>query len=521
MIERSPIVRWGRWLCSWRGVRWHLILLAWILSLIALFYAVENWRGRRAWNQLHDRLIAQGEKLDFKDFVPKPVSGDQNFAAIPVVKTWFQSPTNRVSYDPFPDRWSQAYALVSSPGKDSAQHRHFTDLVAWEMAFAAVRSGGSSAGHKLVSKERSREESAKAAAVVLEELKPDAPIFEELRAVCQRPNGLYPIEYNTDVPWSILLPHLSKIKAACQRLMLKASAELAVGNSQQALEDIKLMLRLADSVKAEPILVSHLVRLASWRLAIVPVWEGLAEHRWSDAQLVELQQMLQPRFLHDVELALRAERAASLYTIDYVRRNGGIGLLGSLSDPVSASSESLSELIRPLAPRGWYRWEQVNYCRLWEGYLRGGFNVAEQRVMPAQMVSNSRRVQAELGDNPLAILLHHRVFAKMLMPSMEKVVLRTATGQTVAQFAALGCALERYRLAKGQFPEQLGELVPQFVPSLPNDIITGQPYKYRRADQGNPVLYSVGWNVKDDQGEPGKELFDAEQGDWVWTYLRQ
>jgi hypothetical protein len=56
---------------------------------------------------------------------------------------------------------------------------------------------------------------------------------------------------------------------------------------------------------------------------------------------------------------------------------------------------------------------------------------------------------------------------------------------------------------------------------LPKDALTGEPYKYRRADDGQFVLYSVGWNEKDDGGtvalsEDGS--VDVRNGDWVWEY---
>ena len=82
----------------------------------------------------------------------------------------------------------------------------------------------------------------------------------------------------------------------------------------------------------------------------------------------------------------------------------------------------------------------------------------------------------------------------------------------------MACALERYRLANGQFPENLQALVPRFIAHLPNDVITGEPFKYRRAGDGRFVLYSVGWNEKDDGGVPGKTMFDETEGDWVWEY---
>lgn len=61
--------------------------------------------------------------------------------------------------------------------------------------------------------------------------------------------------------------------------------------------------------------------------------------------------------------------------------------------------------------------------------------------------------------------------------------------------------------------------MPRFISSLPHDVITGEPYKYRRTDDGQFVLYSVGWNEKDDGGVPGTTYFSNEtHGDWVWRY---
>ncbi len=95
---------------------------------------------------------------------------------------------------------------------------------------------------------------------------------------------------------------------------------------------------------------------------------------------------------------------------------------------------------------------------------------------------------------------------------------RIAQAQTVVNEAAIACALEKYRLANGQFPANLESLAPKFISLLPDDVVSGEPYKYRRTDKGQFVLYSVGWNEKDDGGTPGKTLFDDKEGDWVWSY---
>ena len=70
------------------------------------------------------------------------------------------------------------------------------------------------------------------------------------------------------------------------------------------------------------------------------------------------------------------------------------------------------------------------------------------------------------------------------------------------------------------FPKPLGALVPEFIEPLPHDIINGEPLKYRRTDDGQFVLYSVGWNGRDDGGAVAFKFDrpDSEKGDWVWRY---
>jgi hypothetical protein len=93
----------------------------------------------------------------------------------------------------------------------------------------------------------------------------------------------------------------------------------------------------------------------------------------------------------------------------------------------------------------------------------------------------------------------------------------------MANEALVVCALKRYRLAHGQYPETLDGLVPQYVEKLPRDIIGGRPLNYRRTDNGQFVLYSIGWNEKDDGGtvvltDSKPPRVNLDKGDWVWEY---
>jgi hypothetical protein len=98
---------------------------------------------------------------------------------------------------------------------------------------------------------------------------------------------------------------------------------------------------------------------------------------------------------------------------------------------------------------------------------------------------------------------------------------KLALSQSGVQEVAVACALERYRLAHNRLPDTLNSLVPQFLASVPRDVIDGQLLRYRRTAADQFVLYSIGWNERDDGGqiawkkdEPRKQ--DIEAGDWVW-----
>ena len=323
-------------------------------------------------------------------------------------------------------------------------------------------------------------------------------------------------------PAEVLLPHLPNVREVGRRLSLKACAELAVGRSEDALQDLKLMLYLGDSVRNEPTLISYYVHVACVGEVLQPVWEGLAEHRWSDAQLRELRAHLQQYdIVADLKPALDAERAWGIGTIEFVKREQKLAeLLGDTSYQVSFAARLINPVCK-IIPTGWYYREELNYARLFEMQLGGSFDASKKRVSPSRIAVNAREFDRMLFGRGrfTTIVIRHRFMASVLLPALDKVPRRGAAAQTAADQAALACALERYRLANGQFPEKLDALMPQFTPQLPHDVITGEPYKYRRTNDGQFVLYSVGWNEKDDGGVPGKTLWrDDKDGDWIWQY---
>jgi hypothetical protein len=270
-------------------LRRSLVCIGALVALVAAFYAEEDWRSQRDWKQYRKATEARGESLDFRTYIPKPVPDDQNFCATPVLKSSFQ--TNYYRDDTITNNlWFRAFLTIAeNMGSKDRSHRHFTDLAAWQLAFAALQNGPVKSGHYFETTNTSLAARAAAAPAVLEGLKPDAAVFAELRAASTRPYAQCPVAYDVENPGPILFNNSAQLKYLCQRLVLKACAELAAGQTDEALADVKLALALDDSFKAQPFLLSYLVRVACFQISTQPVWEGLAEHRWTDAQLQELQ----------------------------------------------------------------------------------------------------------------------------------------------------------------------------------------------------------------------------------------
>jgi hypothetical protein len=297
-------------------------------------------------------------------------------------------------------------------------------------------------------------------------------------------------------------------------LQLRAVALLETGRPDKAFEEVQLALRLADSIRTEPILISHLVRIACLNLALQAIKEGLARRLWSEEQLVHFQQRLAGLdLLAEHQHCLRAERAFALSAIDYYRSSRWKDLEGGC-----VPGETLDRVFgRVVAwgPSGWYEQNKLTLCRWHERWTFPLIDSAARQVNPEAMQGFDETFDQKATP--------YDYLARLLFPAVSRIALRSARGQTAADQAMVACALERCRRAQGEFPTTLDGLLPRFLDKLPKDIMDAQSLRYRRTSDDQFILYSIGWNGKDDEGaiiraKSPRGSVDAQQGDWVWAY---
>jgi hypothetical protein len=480
----------------WRWLKRGLFAIAMLITLLAVAIVFENWRGRRAWANYRAELEANGEVLDWRTLIPQNIPDDQNFAKTPLLAPL-------MDYHRDPNTGEPVFA-------DPDAKERITSMFAWgqQLKTAYWRQGRKTDWAKIQSELRSQTNSSLPAIQALLKRPPGTPqddvlfLFshnkaelDEISAAAKRPFSSFDTQF--DEGFYALMPQLMVIRSLTRGFTLKPLAELAATNTAAALADWQTSVALGKALDGDPVLISLLVKVAVIDSTLNVVWEGLAQHRWDDRQLTQIQATLDNlNFVADAKQAFQGERAYALVALDQ--------LLGEKGAGATMPGAMFRRFLFP----GWVAQNKVYICRMYTDHLLTLLDPKNNRIKIAEVAASDEKIASELkGNNP------YRMMAKQLFPAVSKVLLRIANAQTAIDLATVACALERYQLANGTYPTALGALVPQFVDSIPLDL-DGQPLRYQLETDGLFVLYSIGTDLKDDQGAPTV----SSPGDWVWKY---
>jgi hypothetical protein len=455
----------------WRPVRRIVFVIATLVTFITLFYVIENWRGRHAWENYKEKLKTQGERLSLSHYVVKPVPAEQNFAETPILR--------------------------------AIAYKSRMDTNAWEK-FRSVRGIQTFGpmGPDVVRKENAEE--------ILNAFKVIEPEIAELRAAAKRPYAQF--TNNHENAFLADVPNFVAMRTITQFLIVHSYAELASGHSDRAFADIEVVHRLADALNVHSTLVTAMMRVAILGATLQPFEEGLSSGAWSDQELAAFQKYFESvDLLIAFDAALRGGERNSITKLveDLPRKQLTETMAGR---DVQNMQEYLFKLAVRWCPRGWLYQNAVSYSRMMQKSVEA-YDVRAQRVFP------------EKCDAALAYILEQlqvaspfKYLASRAMPNIARATQAMAQQQAYLREAALACALERYRRARGEYPETLAALAPQFTARLPVDLMTGDRLEYQRTDKEKFRLYSVGWNLKDDGGTRNTNRM---AGDWVWPPAKQ
>jgi len=506
-------------LFTWKRLRRCVIVLACGATFIALFYAVENWRGKRAWNQVRAEWEPKGEKFGIQAYLPTKVPDDQNAVMIPTFTRLFEftiNPTNgskQLKGDPNPEEFNSFKHTESKQNKMRGGQWRLGEKAVLEDLQEYYRQTNHHGKYDFPISDKPQKPGED---ILLALSRSDAAVNTLKESFKTRPYAQFPVPYQDGL--ACVLPHLGKIKGIAQLLRPRSLAELSLNQNEKAFDDIMLSFHLVDSLRTEPILISQLVRISMLELSIQPIWEGLANHQWNDEQLVSMDgQFAKIDFLSSYKLALSGERTfCTEYAIDSIIQHGiQSNQFGGVGD--ETMRDQLLPKIICLTPSGWLRQNEAIIVQ----YL-----IKMGNVMDAEHHAIDFDSMAKLDKEISAIsarITPYRIFLGMLLPSVNKAFLRFSQAQVTVDLARVACNLERYRLANGKYPESLDGLVPKFMAKVPNDLMSGKPLHYKTKEDGTFELYSVGADRVDNGGKVGMTgkkdpRWDPNSGDWVWRY---
>ena len=460
-------------------------LLAVFMLLVLGFYGYENWRSRRDWGVFQQELQQRGESLELAALLPGPVRDDDNFARSPIFWQLVHGTGRTTSQTRL---WgevaheSRANSYSGQPVRridwTRRQPTDFTTNFSW-----LLPPGGTK-----MSTNRQQ-----ATVSVCEGLK---PLEADLRAVAEASRRTA-FQLTTNRQYVVVFDSDNKSLAALQQLeflfRLRASARLVTGEAEAAGEDVLTCLRLAGLARQSP------DAYGTWRTqgllcdAFQPLWEGVVSHRWNEPQLVAFQaQLEQFQFLADYTNAVRRVVLAHVESWlaapepdqpgDRIRVPGG----GFIEQ---------RELV--WQPSGWW----FDHCI--QLYQAGQNAVAKVDVSAGRVSEDYLDLQGLPLDDQTSILL--QAYWWNTTPTL------VTFAQCSLNQAILACALERYRLAHGDYPSSLPQLVPRFLNHVLPDVPHGRPMHYQRESSDRFILCGFGANGVNDQDKPSSD-------DWLWAF---
>jgi hypothetical protein len=505
---KSFIIKLSYFFWSWGFLKFIL----WTVTLVIFFYVEEDWRGARAWAATKAKWEAQGESFDYSKFIPPPIPDDQNLAAIPLFKL-VETPPGDPDQQPIALQRAMRSNLPGNdlPSLGSYQRGESPD---WN----AIRSG-IAVDYSTVFPGTTQP------ADTLAQFEALYPFISDLRAATHtRPLCRFNVDYTISPPFSRSLGLIVAPIRLTKILALHALLALHQQRSDIALEDIKINYKLATAAGRDPTLIGALVALGVNAITQPAIYDGLAMHAWSDAQLEELQATLnRVDFLAEFPFAFRSEAAETILNLDGVKNTPRFQVLG-LEQGIMGYRTIWGEPwnhIPFLWPSGW--WDQNK--SLMPDFELGQLATVDpssHRAFPD--VDRNIKQRLEINIDRWDATAPWRFWFTMAASPLVSQTQKFAYGQTWVDEACIACALERYRLAHGVYPDSLDALAPAYIDSLPHEVITGQPYHYRLRPDGIFLLYSVGWNQTDDGGkiayktgyDQSLKQIDYDQGDWVW-----
>lgn len=332
----------------------------------------------------------------------------------------------------------------------------------------------------------------------------DPQLWSEARRASERYRGVIPlVERAAAMPrcrfWSAdrtgLLDtgsYRTDLRRLNRLLLADALLEAKDGRTDRAMRLVGLSLRVCESLREEPMLMSYLVRVDMLHSACGTL-RDVAEGNQSRDRLRSLYGALsQVELRPGLILALEGETANGIAFYNRTRPR---------PSPVKGFLMRTIDVLRQRQPAV----DELYYLRV----MNAGIDAAQ---IPYR---DPRRRDVAMPGRPWGVMS-----ADVVIPVFGDAWRKCdECGAEIAGSQVL-LALKEYKGKVGTYPSSLGECRSRLGLRLPDDPFTGREFVYRPQESGF-LLYSFGPDLKDDGGTPPRSTHAPASGfDIVWKAVR-
>jgi len=327
-------------------------------------------------------------------------------------------------------------------------------------------------------------------------------VLSLLQQASNSPRCRFPIDLRT---LSIMpYQHLGNLIASAHLLESDAASHTVCSDPQPAIASVQSLFALSHSLAKEPLVRSHLARLECQQIAVDSLQNLLNGTSLMDNQLNALGDILEKaEDQRGLPRAFIGQRCIGIYGFDMMHnvmdlstlpigRSYPLGQRFLINLGVFFSSPSyLYDLC------GLLRWDELNYLHFMDHCIQTAQMTFPERIAATQALRQTLERETEL---------HALSRAWLRGMNAPRIILKDAAIAARLREARLAIAIERYRLAYNQLPQNLGDLESSGIGTVPTDPFNGRPLRYTRLPNGY-MIHSVCRN--DTTGDDGDSLRNA------------
>ncbi|MEI8310718.1 MAG: hypothetical protein WCH98_08180 [Verrucomicrobiota bacterium] len=304
------------------------------------------------------------------------------------------------------------------------------------------------------------------------------------------------------------LPDIAPMMRAIRLLLNDSWMQAASGDVEGAAGKIQAAMKISDFYMRDPLLITWLVGVSCEQMSLLAMMDLLAAHEATSGELDRL------------EKPVKRQRASARSNLLRAFDGERVFFGGSIFQMLLSGKTLLSEILPAFGLSGpgqekrWTAWTLWMYQHPLRPLLIAD-NAAYLRFMlAARKEVLDSRVPCRESKTLSARIPRSALLTRLSAPALEPTIIKLREVEAALDIALIGLRAEKLRIASGHYPRSLSEIA--WEGELPRDPFTGSDFIYQ-SDDRSLLIYSVGHDLADNQGNPKKE--NGER-DIVWAVRR-